>query len=375
MAEDRTGERTEQATPKRRADARKKGQVPRSRELTTALILLMAGVGLSTAGGWMVDHFSAVAMRNWQFAPRDFKQDLWMLEALRASVGEALWGIAPLMAAIFLAALAGPVALGGWTFSIDAMAFKGERLSPLKGFKRMLGANAAMELAKAIGKFAVVSLVAWWTLSALFPQFLSLGELTVERAMATGLSLVSLAFLGVSASLLLIAAIDVPYQLWSYGKQLKMTRQEIKDEYKETEGRPEVKSKIRQIQREMAQRRMMAEVPQADVVITNPEHYSVALKYEDFGDRAPVVVAKGTDLVALKIREIAAAHDVAIVPAPPLARSLYHTTELGEEIPRGLYLAVAQVLAYVYQLKTYRRAGQAKPRLNDDLPIPDDLRY
>jgi flagellar biosynthetic protein FlhB len=298
-----------------------------------------------------------------------------MLEALRASVGEALWGIAPLMAAIFLAALAGPVALGGWTFSIDAMAFKGERLSPLKGFKRMLGANAAMELAKAIGKFAVVSLVAWWTLSALFPQFLSLGELTVERAMATGLSLVSLAFLGVSASLLLIAAIDVPYQLWSYGKQLKMTRQEIKDEYKETEGRPEVKSKIRQIQREMAQRRMMAEVPQADVVITNPEHYSVALKYEDFGDRAPVVVAKGTDLVALKIREIAAAHDVAIVPAPPLARSLYHTTELGEEIPRGLYLAVAQVLAYVYQLKTYRRAGQAKPRLNDDLPIPDDLRY
>ena len=292
-----------------------------------------------------------------------------------SSVLEVFMALSFFFLFVYVAAAFSPVAIGGFSFSTSAMNFKGNRLSPAKGFKRMFGATAAMELIKSIAKFALVGVFSWMILSGIFDELLTLGMETIEQALPHGLKLVSYAFIGISSSLLIIAAIDIPFQLWNHSKQLKMTKQEIKDEFKDTEGKPEVKSKIRQQQREMSQRRMMAEVPNADVIITNPEHYSVALKYEDFGKKAPVVVAKGLDRIALKIREIAVAHNVTIVAAPPLARSIYHTTELNEEIPSGLYLAVAQVLAFVYRLNTYQKAGGVKPDLDDDIQIPDGLNY
>ncbi|RMH44526.1 MAG: flagellar biosynthesis protein FlhB [Gammaproteobacteria bacterium] len=375
MAEEHIGERTEQPTPKRKQDARKKGQVPRSRELTTAMILVFSALAFLLFGHWMAGEFFSVSHATWAFTRAAAFDERIAVGLLVAAMRDIFLTVGPSLLMMFLAALAGPILLGGWVFSIESMQFKAERISPLKGFKRMFGAQAAMELLKSIAKFVVVAIIAWLLLTLYFPKLLSLEFLELDQAIPRGIEVVVFVFLGLSASLILIAAIDVPYQLWRHHSQLRMTRQEIKDEFKETEGKPEVKSKIRQIQREIAQRRMMAEVPKADVVITNPEHYSVAIRYDDFGDKAPIVVAKGTDLIALKIREIAVAHNVAIVPAPPLARSLYHSTEIGEEIPRGLYLAVAQVLAYVYQLQTYRRDGGQKPRLSDEWPIPEDLRY
>ena len=373
--EDQAGERSEQATPKRQKDAREKGQVPRSRELTTASLLIFAGLGFIWTGPSIAQSFSNIATRNFSFQRNDFLSASWMMTALQSSVLEVFMALSFFFLFVYVAAAFSPVAIGGFSFSTSAMNFKGNRLSPAKGFKRMFGATAAMELIKSIAKFALVGVFSWMILSGIFDELLTLGMETIEQALPHGLKLVSYAFIGISSSLLIIAAIDIPFQLWNHSKQLKMTKQEIKDEFKDTEGKPEVKSKIRQQQREMSQRRMMAEVPNADVIITNPEHYSVALKYEDFGKKAPVVVAKGLDRIALKIREIAVAHNVTIVAAPPLARSIYHITELNEEIPSGLYLAVAQVLAFVYRLNTYQKAGGVKPDLDDDIQIPDGLNY
>ncbi len=373
MAENQAGERSEKATPKREQDARKKGQVPRSRELTTASLLIVAGVGFLWSGPDIAEAFQKIAARSFGFYRSDLIQESWMFTALTESLYEISITLSIFFLVIYLAAAISPAAIGGWTFSGSALGFKANRMSPAKGFKKMFGSTALMELIKSIGKFVLVATVAWIILSNIFSDLLQLGHETIETAFPHGLGLVIYAFLGVSSSLLIIAAIDVPFQLWNHSKQLKMTKQELKDEYKDTEGKPEVKSRVRQQQREMSQRRMMAEVPKADVIITNPEHYSVAIKYEDFGEHAPVVVAKGVDHIALKIREIANAHDVQIIAAPPLARSIYHTTKLNQEIPQGLYLAVAQVLAYVYHLGTYQKDGGDKPQLSDDFPIPDDL--
>ena len=375
MSENQAGERSEKATPKREQDARKKGQVPRSRELTTASLLIVAGVGFLWTGPAIAEVFLKIASRSFGFFRSDLLKDTWMFKALTDSMFEVFSTLSLFFLFIYLAAAISPAAIGGWTFSGSALGFKANRMSPAKGFKKMFGSTALMELVKSIGKFCLVALVAWAILSNIFDDLLALGGETIESALPHGLSLVIYAFLGVSSSLLIIAAIDVPFQLWNHSKQLKMTKQELKDEFKDSEGKPEIKSKIRQQQRELSQRRMMAEVPKADVIITNPEHYSVALKYEDFGDHAPVVVAKGVDHIAIKIREIAKAHDVEIVAAPPLARSIYHTTKLNQEIPHGLFLAVAQVLAYVYHLGTYQKSGGEKPKLVDKFQIPDDLTY
>jgi len=373
MAEEQAGERSEAATPKRQQDARKKGQVARSRELTTASLLIVAGVGFLWTGPAIAAVFAKIATRNFGFLRSDLSKESWMFNALTASTFEVFMTLSIFFLVIYLAAALSPAAIGGWTFSGSAIGFKADRLSPAKGFKKMFGSTALMELIKSIAKFGLVAVVSWIILSNIFDDLLQLGHETIETAFPHGMSLVIYAFMGVSSSLLIIAAIDIPFQLWNHSKQLKMTKQELKDEYKDSEGKPELKSKIRQQQREMSQRRMMAEVPKADVIITNPEHYSVALKYEDFGERAPIVVAKGVDLIAFRIREIATAHDVQIVAAPPLARSIYHTTKLNQEIPQGLFLAVAQVLAYVYHLGTYQKNGGVRPKLDDHFPIPDDL--
>src|SRR5690606_22367111 len=270
------------------------------------------------------------------------------------SVTGVAQALLPLLGLLLVAALAGPILMGGWLFSTKALMPKASRINPLQGLKRMFSVTALIELVKAIAKFTVLAGLAVLLINSMKEQLLSLGTQPLQTALGDALSLSAWAMLGVSCGMILIAMIDVPFQLFDHNKKLKMTKQEVKEEMKDSEGRPEVKGRIRQLQREMARRRMMEAVPNADVVITNPEHFSVALRYDGNRGGAPVVVAKGSDQIALKIREIANAHKVPLLPAPMLARAIYFTTEIDREIPGPLYLAVAQVLAYVFQLKTWR---------------------
>ncbi len=268
-----------------------------------------------------------------------------------------------LLAAVFLSA----AVIGGFSFSLKAAAFKAERLNPLKGIKRIFSANGLNELLKAMAKFSLVGAIAIAWLWYSVDDLLLLGRQPIQEAIPGALKICGLSLLIVSLGLLVIAAVDVPFQLWQYQKKLRMTRQQVKDEFKETEGRPEVKSRIRAMQQQIATRRMMEELPTADVVITNPTHFAVALRYDETRMGAPQVIAKGKDLLAKRIREVAEEHGVPLFSAPPLARVLYRTTEIGGEIPARLYTAVAQVLAYIYQLNETLQPGQKRP----EPPVPD----
>ena len=373
MAEhDTSQERTEQATPKRRQDAKKKGQAPRSRELNTTAVLLTGAVTLVIFGGSMGEGIAAIMVDSLTM-PRELAFDAPLLPSVFGhSAMVALLLLLPLFAAVMAAALAAPAMLGGLVFSAEAMKPKLEKLDPIKGLKRIFSLNGLMEFAKTLAKFIVVTGAGLLALRYLAPDLLAAGDTSIETAVP-GLAAASAWVLVVLASvMLLIAAVDVPFQLWNHSKQLRMTRQEVRDEMKETEGRPEVKGRIRRVQMEMTQRRMMMAVPDADVVVTNPTHYSVALKYDPNGMAAPRVVAKGADEIALKIREVAAASGVPRVEAAPLARALYFTTRPDQEIPVELFLAVARVLAWVYQLKA--AAGDAPPPPQPEgLDVPDHL--
>jgi flagellar biosynthetic protein FlhB len=280
--------------------------------------------------------------------------------------------LAPLLVTVVIAGLASAAAFGGWTFSAEPLVPKLEKLNPLEGLKRVFGWNGLIELGKALAKFLLVAACAAVLLSALAGEFLALGRLPVGHALTHGAYLCALSFLALSGALALIAAVDVPLQLWQFRRRMRMSRQELKDEHKETEGRPEVRSRIRGMQQELATRRMMEDVKTADVVATNPTHYAVALRYDASSMKAPRVVAKGADLVALAIRNVATTHDVPIFEHPLLTRALYQTTKIGMEIPPRLYLAVAQVLTYVYSLRDVaRNRGQAPRR--PDIEIEPDL--
>ncbi len=352
MAEEQTGqERSEEPTAKRLSEARKKGQVARSRELNTLLVMLVSALTLWLFSASAMTGFVAIVsealspngdvLRDPELIPVHFMQVMM----------SALVLIAPFLAITVVAALAGPALMGGMLFSAEAIAFKAEKLDPIKGLGRVFSTKGLIELVKALLKFFLVLGVAVLIYKFLERDVMSLITLDVREGIARSGSMIMVALVLLSATLVLIAAIDVPFQLWSHNKQMRMTKQEIKDESKETDGRPEVKSRIRQLQQEASQRRMLQDVPDADVVITNPTHFSVALKYDKDGSGAPRVVAKGQDLIAFKIRSIAMEHDVAIYEEPPLARALHGTTEIGDEIPGPLFLAVARVLAYVYHLR------------------------
>jgi len=371
MAENEDGqERSERATPKRQEDARRKGQVPRSRELNTMVITVASAAMLLMSGPGMLDQLAGI-MRDGLRLDRSMIFDHAAPAALLA--GTVLKGfavIAPFLLMTVVAAVGASIALGGWSFSLEALAFSPDKLNPVNGFKRMFSVRGLVELAKALVKFLLIGAVAVALLWHLSGQFLGLGHEAPKQALAHAGHLLGWNFLSLSLVLILIAAADVPYQLWEHGRQLRMTKQEVKDEYKDTEGKPEIKSKIRARQQEIATRRMMEEVPKADVVVTNPTHFAVALRYDPDNMRAPKVVAKGADLIAAQIRNVAARHKVTTVSAPPLARALYHSTRIDREIPAGLYLAVAQVLAYVFQLKAARQEGGQTPSPPTDLPVP-----
>lgn len=373
MAEEAQQDRTEQATPKRREDARKKGDVPRSRELTMTGVMLAGAGGLLVMGGPMGSDLLAAFADGFTIERELLLNERFLVPAFAAMALRAFISLLPFAVVLLLAVFLSATAIGGWSFSMKAMSFKIEKLNPLKGLKRIFGANGLNELVKAIAKFSLVAVIAVAWLWRSVDDLLALGRQPLSDAILAAIRICGESLLIVSTGLLFIAAVDVPFQLWQYQKKLRMTRQQVKDEFKETEGRPEVKSRIRALQQQLATRRMMEELPTADVVITNPTHVAIALRYDDSSMGAPKVIAKGKDLVAKRIREVAAEHRVPLFSAPPLARVLFRTTEIGEEIPARLYTAVAQVLAYIFQLNETLRPGQK--RLQPPVPEIDEDDY
>ncbi len=375
MAESESGaDKSEEPTEKRRRESREKGQIARSKELNTFAIMLAGTGGLLATGGSIGNAMLEIMRGNFSL-PREILMDERNMALWLAASGQlALDALLPLLIVLLVMSIVGPIALGGWLFSAKAMAPKFSRMNPLAGLKRMFSMKALIELLKALAKFIVILMVALVVLSMDRDDLLAIANEPIESAIMHSAQVVGWSALWMSFGLILIAAVDVPFQLWDNKQKLMMTKQEVKDEYKDSEGKPEVKQRIRQLQHQMTQQRMMQAVPQADVVITNPTHFAVALKYDPQTGQAPMLLAKGGDFVALKIREIATEHSVLVLESPALARSIYHTTELDQEIPAGLYLAVAQVLAYVYQIRQFQAGKGKRPAPLKDLPIPPDLR-
>lgn len=373
MAEDSDLEKTEQPSQQRLDKAREEGQVARSRELTTFVMLVAGGAGLWLMGAGITQKLVKVLHDGLTLDKRLAYDTEYLLPHLHELSNDALLALLPFLFILMVAALFSPLLLNGWLFTMQPLQPKFSKLNPLAGIGRMFSTNSLVELLKAIAKALVVGGIGAWVIWHNKDAVMLLMTQPLAAAIPQLGNLMWWCFITIMGGMLLIAAVDVPFQLYEHNKKLMMTKEEVRQEAKESEGNPEVKGRIRKMQREMAQRRMMSEIPTADVVVTNPTHFSVALRYSETGMRAPVVVAKGTMLTAARIREIALENGVPILEAPPLARALYKHTELGDAIPEALYTAVAEVLAYIYQLKRYRKEGGAQPQEPHDLLVPAEL--
>jgi flagellar biosynthetic protein FlhB len=373
MAEDSDAEKTEPASAKRLEQAREEGDVPRSRELATFTVLMAAGAGLWMTGGSVVRSLH-LAMVSGLSLDREqvFNADV-LIRRVGTDIGSVMLTCLPLAVAVMVVALASPLLIGGWLFSAKSFMPNFGKLNPAKGLGNMVSTNALVELLKAVAKTILVGFVAWLVVMSQKDAVMGLALESVSAGSAHLVSLLTSAFLFIVGGLGLIAAIDGPYQVWHYANKMKMTRQEMIQEAKESDGNPQMKAKVRQMQREMSRRRMMAAVPTADVVVTNPTHYAVALKYADGMGGAPQVVAKGSDEVAARIRELARENKVALLEAPALARALHQHTDIGDEIPEALYSAVAEVLAYVFQLRAFNKGGGKYPDRPTRLAVPPEL--
>jgi flagellar biosynthetic protein FlhB len=354
--EDSSQEKTEEPTERKIQKSKEDGQTARSKELNTTAILLFGALGLVAFGSYMSEKIFHIARFNLDVERAALFDTSYMFSHMSESMWEAVTALVPWFILVIIAAFLSPLGVG-----------------PLAGIKRMFSANSLVELFKAWGKVLVVGTCAFFVIKFYFQDAMDLQNAPVRPAIKRATEIVLWAAVILCASTLIIAIIDVPWQIYSHTKKLRMSLQEIKDEFKDTEGKPEVKGRIRQMQREAAQRRMMGAVPDADVVITNPTHYAVALKYTG-GAGAPVVVAKGIEETALKIREIAKENNVPQMEAPPLARAIYTHTRIDDEIPEGLFVAVAQVLAYIFQVDQHAKGQGPKPDHRPNMPIPADLR-
>ena len=375
MAEESDLEKTEPASERRLEKAREEGNVARSRELTTLVMLATAIGGLWFTAESLGGTLSAAMRRGLQFERGIAYEPQQMLARTAWMAMQTLLAMAPLFAMMLVAAVVAPMMLGGWLLSGKAVSPNFGKLDPLAGIARMFSTQSLAELVKALAKSLLIGGVAYLVIMDDLEHVMALLGQPESTALPHTIMLVGRSCALIAAALVLVALVDVPWQLWSYSKKLRMSREDVRQEHKESEGDPHIKAQIRRQQQAIAKRRMMAEVPKADLVVTNPTHFAVALKYIDGGMRAPRVVAKGTDLVAQRIREIAADNKVAILEAPPLTRALYKHTRLGDEIPSGLYTAVAEVLAWVYQLKRWKSEGGEAPRTPTDVAVPDELQY
>lgn len=368
MAEDSDLERTEPASERKLRQARERGNIPRSRELATFAVLVGSGAVFAFSGAFIYEQLRRMLTNTLSFGQADVADAGLMLTALVEAGIDALWALLPILLITVIASIAANLMVSGWNFTFEALALQLDRLNPLSGLKRMFSTHALAELVKALLKSGIIAGAAIWMIWLQRYDILALSSEAFESAMPHFGQIVLYTFLAAAAAYALIAAIDVPFQLWEYARNMRMTKEEVRRESKEAEGDPQIKARIRSLQREQARRRMMAAVPRADVVVTNPLHYAVALKYEDRKMAAPQVVAKGSQLVAERIKEIAREHGVPIVEAPPLARALHRHVEVGDTIPAALFTAVAQVLAYVYQLN-----NQLEPALPEDWQVPSEL--
>ncbi len=373
MAEDSDVEKTESATPKRLEKAREEGQVARSRELASFALLAAGFGGVWGMSGSISLHMQAIIRGAFTFNHDDVFNTNQMMIGAGAASHEGFLALLPVLAMTVLAAVAAPMALGGWLLTTQPLTPNFGRLNPIAGLGKIFSIQGPVALVMSILKTLVVGGLAGWGMWSHKEEVLGLVTKPLTLALADTMHLITVCCGMAIGGLLLVAAIDVPYQLWTHAKKLRMTKEEVKREHKESDGDPHVKGRIRAQQRAAARRRMMSAVPTADVIVTNPTHFAVALKYADGEMRAPKVVAKGVDLVAARIRELAREHNVPMLEAPPLARALYHNVEIEREIPGALYGAVAQVLAWVYQLRRYKEDGGEKPDEPDDLDVPAEL--
>ena len=376
MAESDSGEKTEEPTAKKLTDARKKGQIARSKDLGTMFVLVGSALAMMLMGNALVQGLSSMMKRMFSLSRRETMDVFAIANVIESGVNGVVFPMLAIFAIILLAAFIGNTLLGGMAFSWEAMAPKASRLSPFAGFKRMFGVQAAVEFIKSVLKFFVVFIVAYLLLTSLFEQILGLSLEATPTNFEHAVTMLLWMFLALGLSIGIIVAIDAPYQVWNHARELKMTKQEIKDEHKNTEGNPEIKGRIKQAQYDMSQRRMMGEVPNSDVVITNPTHYSIALKYDPNAGGAPILVAKGLDEMAMHIRTIAKENGVEIIQSAALARSLYYTAEINQDIPEELYAAVAQVLAFIFQLSEHKKGRAKRPiPIAKELPIPEEFKY
>lgn len=373
MAEDSDLEKTEAPSQRRLDEAREAGDVPRSRELTTLVGLMVGSGGLWFLGESLARRLAGIMADGLRLDRKVAFDAPAALARASTEALEALYALAPLFVAVLAGAILAPIAIGGWVFTTKSLAPNFERLDPVAGLGRMFSLRGVIDLLKATGKAILIGSVGAWVIWSSRDAVVALSHESVPQAFGHAGHLVGHAFLMLTLAFSLLAVIDVPLQLWDYNRRHRMSRAELRQEARESEGDPQIKARIRAQQREMARRRMMAEVPKADVVVTNPTHFAVALKYKDGEMRAPVVVAKGRDLVAMRIRELGNRHGVPVLEAPPLARALYRHAELGDEIPRVLYAAVAEVLAYVFQLRNWRSGAGPRPSAPDDIAVPPGL--
>ena len=366
-------DRTEHPTARKLKQARDDGQVARSPELPSAVIVIGTLTILLMMGGWLVTHLSAIFASGFVFDRKTLDRPQMLASVFGGQLGEAFLLIVPVMVFTAIAAVLSAGVTGGYLFSLKAVAPKGSKLNPFAGLKRIFGPHALVELGKSLLKFSLVTAVLWMSVMSNMGTLMQIGRMGLEPALHAAGSMIAESALWIALSLAAIALIDVPYQKYAYIKRLRMTKQEVKDEFKQMEGNPEIKAQIRRRQREMANGRMMQRIKDADVIITNPEHFAVALEYDPSGDGAPVLVAKGTDHMAARIREEAGTHGIHIFEAPPLARALYFTTDLEQQVPEELYHAVAQVIAYVFSLeaKMPGQTGRAKPKVQ----LPESMLF
>lgn len=369
-------DKSEEPTSKKLEDSRKKGQVARSRELSTVLVLIFSAVALFFLAGSIGKAIMQIMTRFFSLSHDEAYDTHHMYQSLNYALDVISVPILTYLLIVSAAGIYGSIALGGFNFTFYTASFRAENLSPMRGLKRMFGVQGLVELLKAIAKFMVVGSATYLMLSFFLEEALHLDQELYPNSFFHAMDLIAWTFIIVCCSLIPIAAFDVPYQTYTHNEQMKMSKQEVKDERKNADGDPQVKGRIRKLQYQAAARRMMQEVPNADVVVTNPTHYSVALKYDEEGVRAPYVLAKGADELAIHIRTIAEGNDVPLIASPALTRAIYYTTEIDEEIPEKLFQAVAQVLAFVYQMKNFKsgKGGRPKP-LAKDLPIPPDMKY
>lgn len=373
MSENTGQNKTEQPTEQRLRKSREEGQVARSKELNTALLLLLGSASLLWFADMFLQLFYQLVQSSWQLDKDSLKQGDLMTGALADALLAMLGASMPFLLTLFIASWVAGMLPGGAVFSGKLLGPKFSNMDPIAGLGRMFGSDSLVELAKSILKVLLLGFCLWGLMSHLATRLLFLQRMDLATAAKDGLEVLSFSLMMLALVLLIVAAIDVPFQQFKVASKLKMTKQEVKDERKSTDGNPEIKGRIRQIQYQIANRRIEDRVPTADVIITNPTHYAVALKYSEQKAKAPYVVAKGVDQMALRIRELAATHQLEVIELPPLARAIYFSTRVDQEVPKGLYTAVAYVLTYVMQLKAYKQGRGQKPAPIPDIFIPSSL--